>query len=186
MRLVCLLLASLLLPEICLAELTNENLIQDLPTGFKISSQANSGRTLITTMIPQNETEENWTEMLETQVMLGQKDATLAQVQSIMKRVWLSECPGGALEPITNGEENGYPFSLWVQGCRAKFLTREPEKAWIKAIKGNDSFYVVKKSFRFDPSNEQITDLMKYLRSVLVCDTRLADRSCPKLGKVVQ
>lgn len=183
MRLVCLLLASLLLPEICLAELANENLIQDLPTGFKISSQANSGRTLTTTMIPQNETEGNWTEMLTTQVMLGQKDATLAQVQSIMKRVWLSECPSGALEPITNGEENGYPFSFWVQGCRAKFLTGKPEKAWIKAIKGNDGFYIVQKSFRFNPSNEQITDLMKYFRSVLVCDTRLPDRLCSRTDK---
>lgn len=183
MRSTYLLLAFLLLPKICLAELINENLIQDLPTGFKISSQTNSGRTLNTKMIPQHETEGSWTEMLETEVMLGQKNVTLSQVQSIMKRIWLSECPGGALEPITNGEENGYPFFLWVQGCRAKFLTGEPQKTWVKAIKGNDNFYIVKKSFRFDPSNEQITDLMKYFRSILVCDTRLSDRSCSRTNK---
>jgi hypothetical protein len=64
--------------------------------------------------------------------------------------------------------------------------TGKPEKTWFKAIKGNDSFYVVQKAFKFDPSKEQIAQWMQYFRSVAVCDTRLADRPCPKLEKMSQ
>ncbi len=50
---------------------------------------------------------------------------------------------------------------------------------WFKAIAGNDSFYVVQKAFKFEPSPEQLTQWLGYLNKVSVCDTRLPERQVP-------
>lgn len=182
------LLLSLLLaaPSICLAELTNENLLQNLPKGYKIDFQTKQGNMIITEMVPQAETVENWTEMVTTQIFLGMKSATPEQFQASVAKSWLAACKGGEAAPITKGEENGYAFSIWLQTCPLNPSTGKPEKTWFKAIKGNDSFYVVQKAFKFDPSEDQVTQWMRYFRSVMVCDSRAADRACPKLEKIEQ
>jgi len=71
-------------------------------------------------------------------------------------------------------------------GFRSALSTRpqeKPEYTWFKAIQGNDSFYVVQKAFKFNPSEEQITQWTAFFRSIKVCDSRLKDRPCPKVLK---
>ena len=46
--------------------------------------------------------------------------------------------------------------------------------------KGAAAATAAEKAFRFEPSKEQITQWMGYLRKVSVCDSRIADRACPK------
>lgn len=187
MKLSYFLLSLLLaLPSVCLAELKDENLLQNLPNGYKVDFQTKQGNMVMTEMVPQAETVKNWTEMVTTQIFLGMKNATPEQFQAFMAKSWLAACKGGEVAPITKGEENGYAFSIWLQACPLNQSTGKPEKTWFKAIKGNDSFYVVQKAFKFDPSKDQITQWMQYFRSVMVCDTRLADRPCPKLEKIGQ
>jgi hypothetical protein len=186
MKLSRLLYAGLLVPGICFAQLKNENLLQSLPQGYKIDFQTRKENMIITEMVPQGETVKDWTEMVTVQVFLGLKDATPDQFQEFMAKTWLAACKDGEVAPITKGQENGYPFSIWLQSCPLNPATGKPENTWFKAIKGNDSFYVVQKASKFDPSKEQITQWMKYFRSIMVCDTRLADRSCPKLEKANQ
>ncbi len=186
MKLSHLLYICLFVPMICLAQLSDENLLQSLPQGYKIDFQTKQGSMIMTEMVPQTETVDNWTEMITVQIFLGLKNATPEQFQAFMAKAWLGACRNGEVAPITKGEENGYPFSIWVQACPLNQATGKPEKTWFKAIKGNDSFYVVQKAFKFDPSKEQIAKWMQYFRSVAVCDTRLADHPCPKLEKVSQ
>jgi hypothetical protein len=181
-----LLLVFIALPSVCFAELADENLLQYLPSGYKVDFQTKQGSMVITEMVPQSETVKNWTEMVTTQIFLGLKNTTPVQFEAHMAKSWLAACKDGGVAPITKGEENGYPFSLWLQTCPLNQSTGKPEKTWFKAIKGNDSFYVVQKAFRFDPSNEQVVHWMKYFRSVIVCDSRLPDRPCPKFEKVAQ
>lgn len=176
----------LALPGLCLAELKDENLLQNLPKGYKIDFQAKQGNMVMTEMVPQTETTKNWTEMVTTQIFLGMKNATPEQFQAFMAKSWLATCKGSEVTPITQGEENGYAFSIWLLTCPLNKSTGKPENTWFKAIKGNDSFYVVQKAFKLEPSKEQITEWMQYFRSVMVCDTRLADRPCPKLNPIAQ
>lgn len=166
-------------PILCSAKVADENLIQNFPIGYKVGFQAKQGNMLITEMVPKSETVNNWTEMVTTQIFLGMKNATPEQFQAVMAKQWLAACNDGNVMPITKGEENGYQFSIWIQTCPLNKSTGNPEKTWFKAIKGNDSFYVVQKAFRFDPSNEQVVQWMKYFRSIMVCDSRLPDRPCP-------
>jgi hypothetical protein len=187
MKLSSLLLSILFaLPNVCLAELTDENLLQNLPSGYKLDFQGKQGKVVISEMVPQSETAKNWSEMVTTQIFLGLKNATPEQFQAFMAKSWLAACKDGSIAPVTKGEENGYSFSIWLQTCPLNQSTGKPENTWFKAIKGNDSFYVVQKAFRFTPSNEQIAQWMQYFRSITVCDSRLPERSCPKLEKIPQ
>lgn len=183
MKLFNLLFLLLALPSISFAELNNENLLQNLPQGYKIDFQTEKGNMRMTEIVPEAETVDNWTEMVTTQIFLGMKDKTPEQFQSTMAKSWAAACKDSSIAPITNGEENGYAFSLWLQVCPINQATGKPEKTWLKAIKGNDSFYVVQKAFKFNPSEQQIVEWMQYFRSIMVCDTRHAEHPCPKLKK---
>ncbi len=178
----CLMLYVLaVFPVLCGTELVDENLLVNIPDGYKVDFQTKRGKLIMTEMVPREESVQNWTEMVTTQVFLGLTSATPAQFRTLMAKQWVTACPGGSFTPIRQGLENGYPFSLWLQLCPRNPSTGKPENTWLKAIKGNDSFYVVQKAFRFDPTREQITEWMHYFRQVAVCDSRLADRQCPKV-----
>jgi hypothetical protein len=159
------------------AELENENLLAKLPAGFKIDFQDKNKNMLINEMVPEKETVNNWTEMVTVQVFYNLK-ATPDQFKAKMEAGMSAACPGSESLPVAQGDENGYPSVVWLQSCPLNKATGKPEITWIKGIQGNDSFYVVQLAFKAWPSKEQITDWMQYLRSVVVCDTRLRERSC--------
>ena len=176
------------LPIASQAQLKDENLLQKLPLGYKIAMQTKQGNAVITQMIPMEESIQNWSEALAVNVFLGERSATIEQFQQFSLTRWISECPGvsGASEvkTISKGNDNGYPFAVWSLACNRPPESGLSEFAWFKAIKGNDSFYVIQKSFRAEPSQEMIANWVQYLGKLSVCDTRLADRKCPALDDV--
>lgn len=174
------------LPLAAHAEFKDENLLHGLPTGYKIDFQDRKGNMLMTEMVPQAESVKNWTEMLTSQIFFGLKTATPAAFQARMQQTWAASCKGAEFAPVASGQENGYPFTVWVQGCPLNTATGKPENTWFKAIQGNDSFYVVQRAYKFSPSKEQVTAAMLHLREVKVCDSRLPDRPCPKVDKPAQ
>lgn len=173
----------LALPSVCFAELKDETLLQNIPNGYKLGFQTKKDNMVMTEMVPQAESVNDWTEMVTTQVFLGMKNATPEQFQTTMSQSWLAACKGGETAPITKGVENGYPFSIWVQACPLNQSTGKPETTLFKAIKGNDSFYVVQVAFRSGLTKDKM-EWMKYLKTVAVCDNRLADRRCPNIDQV--
>lgn len=175
-----------LLPWLAHAELKDENLLHGLPTGYKVDFQERKGNMLMTEMVPQAESVKNWTEMLTSQIFLGLKTATPEGFQAFMQKTWAASCKGAEFANVASGNENGYPFAVWIQGCPLNPATGKPETTWIKAIQGNDSFYVVQRAYKFSPSKEQVTAAMLHLRDVKVCDTRLPDRPCLKLAPTAQ
>ena len=172
----------IVLPVYSWAELKDENLLQTLPQGYKIDFQTRKGNMQMTEMVPQNESVNNWSEMITTQVFFGLKNITPEEFQARLQKTWADSCKGADFAPVTQGVENGYSFAIWIQTCPLNQVTGKPENTWFKAIKGNDSFYVVQKAFKFAPANEQVIGWMKYFKSVQVCDSRLADRACPKVN----
>lgn len=181
MKLITLLFLLFALPSIGFAELKDENLLQGIPKGYKIDFQTQKGNMRMTEMVPQTETVDNWTEMVTTQIFLGMK--TPEQFQDTMAKNWAAACKDSITAPVTHGKENGYPFAIWLQDCPLNPATNKPEKTWFKAMQGNDSFYVVQKAFKFEPSDQQIVEWMKYFRAIMICDTRGNKHPCPKLKK---
>lgn len=172
------------LPSFGYAELSNENLLQNLPNGYKVDFETKQGNMVMTEMVPLAESVKNWTEMVTIQVFLGTKNASPEGFQTYMQKMWSASCTGASMTSVANGKENGYPFTIWMQTCPTNPSTGKPENTWFKAIGGHDSFYVVQKAFKFKPSSDQIDLWMQFFRSVMTCDTRLAESPCPKLTKV--
>ena len=165
------------------SDLQNENLIQTLPEGYKVDFQGEQGNMTITEMVPQSETVENWTEMITTQVFLGMNDVSTEEFQSRIDELWSASCKDSKVFSIAKGEENGYPFSFWMQSCPLNKDTGKPEITFFKAMKGNDSFYVVQKAFKSEPTKEQIVQWSNYFKKITVCDTRIPERMCPKVNQ---
>jgi hypothetical protein len=161
------------------ARLVNENLLAPLPPGFKMDFQDKKPNSLMNEMVPTAETVNNWTEMVTVQIFYNMK-TTPEQFVDKMVSGWKSACPGASSSAIASGPENGYPAGVWLLNCPKNPSTGKPEITWIKAMQGNDSFYVVQKAFKFRPSNDEVVQWMKYLRSIAVCDSRLPDRACPQ------
>lgn len=162
------------------AQLVNENLLVAMPEGYKVGFTDKKPRLIMSEMVPQAETVEAWTEMMTVQIFLGMKGITPAQYAANMQGMWAKACPNAASQPVAAGAENGYPFTLWLSSCPRNVSTGKPEITWFKAMQGNDSFYLVQKAFKFEPTKAQIETWMNYFKKVSVCDSRLADRSCPK------
>lgn len=157
----------------------NENLLAAVPPGFKLDYQAEKDNMSIHEMVPQNESVTAWTTLVTVQIFLGGKNTTPGQFQENLTWSWLNACPNSESHPVADGVENGYDFVLWMLYCPLNSSTQQVEYAYIKAIQGNDSFYDVQVAFRYEPSDEDIIDWMNYLRDVIVCDTRIAERACP-------
>ena len=162
-----------------MAQLQNENLLVTLPDGYKIDFHEKKENGLISEMVPAKESVKNWTEMVTVQIFYRLKRAP-EQFRGQIEKLWSDSCAKSDSKSIAQGVENGYPFVLWLQTCPVNKQTGKPEITWFKAIQGNDSFYVVQKAFKFAPSQDQIVQWTRYLKSVGVCDSRLPDRACPK------
>jgi hypothetical protein len=130
-------------------------------------------------MVPAAETVEAWTEMVTVQIFLGMKNVAPAQYSATLQGVWAKSCDKAQSHPVASGTENGYPFTLWLSSCPRNTATGKPEITWFKAMQGNDSFYLVQKAFKFQPSKAQIDTWMAYFKKVSVCDSRRPDHPCP-------
>ena len=171
--------ASVVLVTPAHAQLVNENLLVTVPPGYKIDHQARNERQLINEMVPQGESVKDWTEMVTVQIFFNRKRLAPQAMRDSIAQGWMKACPNGILQPVVDTTESGYPTLIWQLSCPNNPQTGKPEWTWFKAVSGNDSFYMVQKAFRFDPSKEQIATWMRYLKTVTVCDSRLADRACP-------
>ena len=96
-----------------------------------------------------------------------------------MEKLWSGALPGGSGNVVSSASENGYATLLWRQSCPLNKATGKPEMTWFKAVAGSDSFYVVQKAFKFEPSPEKLAEWIGYLNKVSVCDTRVPERRCP-------
>jgi len=163
--------------------MTGETLLVGVPPGYKVDFQSKQPHMLMTEMVPEGQSVKDWTEMLTTQIFYGERAPTAEAMQARMRDAWLGACKEGTVAPIAKGDEHGYPVTVWMSTCPRNSATGKPEHTWFKAIRGNDSLYVVQKAFRFEPSREQVVEWMQFLRRVAVCDSRRAERKCPAVGK---
>ena len=158
--------------------LENENLLVSLPRGYKVGYQKTTPKGSVSEMVPTNETVESWTEMVTVQIFLNVRGATPTQYRDRLQKLWSNACADSEFAKVRDGIENGYAALTWMQKCPVHPQSGKPEATWLKAVQGRDSFYLVQKAFKFDPSAEQRREWGKFLEGVRVCDTRLPGRPC--------
>jgi hypothetical protein len=163
------------------AQLRNENLLAPLPAGFKIGYQASNNGLVMQEFIPAGETVEDWSEMVTAQIFLGRRDLDGVGALGLIEQGWLKACPASKPNPIGKARMNGYAaWSLFLQ-CPLLASTGKPETTFFRAVKGNDSFYIVQRAARAMPGQAQLVKMTQYLDTTTVCDTRTNDHPCPDL-----
>lgn len=172
-----------LLPQSGWAQPRNETLVANIPPGYKVDAEKRDGNIVTREMVPEGESVKDWTEMFSTHVFSGMKDMSPDKFKEALRDRWFEACKDSHAATVADGKENGYPFAVWVLRCPRNASTGKPEITWFKAIAGKDNFYLVQKMFTAEPSEKQVERWMIILRRVAVCDTRLADRPCPKIEK---
>lgn len=158
--------------------LENENLLVGMPKGYKVGFQKRQGNQMISEWVPQAETVENWTEMVTVQVFFGMRNVALPEWRSRIEKLWADACSNSRFAKVKEGIENGFATLTWSQTCPKNATTGKPEIAWMKAISGKDSLYMVQKAFKAEPTGEQQKEWFGYLDSIGACDTREKDRPC--------
>jgi hypothetical protein len=159
--------------------LENENLLVEIPSGFKIDHHAEQNNVVISELVSKSESVNDWTTLVTVHIFLGLTNTTPEQYQENMTQAWFDACADSETYPVADGDENGYHFVLWQLYCPLNPSTQKVEYTYMKAIDGKDSFYLVQVAFRHEPSNDEITQWMQYLKGVQVCDSRIPDRACP-------
>jgi hypothetical protein len=168
-------------PSRAWAQPKDENLLVTMPSGFKVGSQASRNGMNMQEWVPQAETVDDWTEMVTVQIFLGRQNLDGPGFLSNIGQQWQATCLGSKPNAIHSGTVNGYPVSMLLLNCPTNPKTGKPETTLFRAIKGADSFYLVQKAFRSNPSQDQIAEAAKFLGTVSVCDTRSGDHPCPSL-----
>jgi len=159
--------------------LENENLLTTVPSGFKIDYNGKQDNFVITEIVPEDESINDWSTMITVEIFLGEKNTTPQQYQETLTERWFNACENSETYPMADGAENGYNFVLWQLYCPLNSATQTMEYTYLKAIQGNDSFYLVQVAFRYEPSDDEITQWMEYLKDVQVCDSRIPEQACP-------
>ena len=168
----------LCLGAIAQAQLKDENLLVAMPAGFKVGYQGSANGILMQEWVPANETVQNWTEMVTVQVFLNRKDLDPAQFLVTMEKQWVGACKGSTATPTVTSQANGYPSATTLLRCPLLAASGKPETTMLKAIKGNDSFYLVQRAVRSLPTPAQLERTKQYLDGVSVCDTRRPAHPC--------
>ncbi len=156
-----------------------EIIIQNLPKGFTIGFKQGDDKRRIIEYVKDNETVENWSQLITIQ-MYHHLEVLPEVFLSKLEKQWGAGCensPSATINPLI---VNGYKAATTLMRCPLNKVTGKPEITLFKALKGQDSFYVFQKAFRFTPSKEQLEEAKAYLDSVVVC-SKSKEHACPGL-----
>jgi hypothetical protein len=166
------------------AELTGENLMVEIPSGYELGHHQKTEQGEISEFILEGETLADWSEMITVQLLPAHNsnDEFYATFGSMVRQV----CTDGSTEEVATMEENGYPVKVFTLSCPTNPQTDMGETTFIKSIEGKDKFYVVQRARRTEKykpdqlplTSDDVVNWTKYLRSVHVCDSRVKERSC--------
>ena len=173
-------LAAALLSSPARAQLKDENVLVLVPQGFKAGWQGGNGSMTTTEFVPTAESVDDWSQMITQQIFHGRANDPPDGLPTAMGVGWKNGCPGGMSQKLSQADENGYPSAIWLFACPRNPQTGKPENAWIKVISGADSLYGVQYAVRREATDETTKAALAYLQRVTACDTRRADRPCPK------
>lgn len=172
------LLALALLPLCSASQTRLERLQTPSVAGHKVVFHNQVDSMSLTEIIPVEDNAQDWTQMLSTQVFLGLRHLHANDYQSVLERDLRNICPEGKLTPLQKQKENGYATSWWSMNCPLRASTEKPENTWFKTIEGTDGFYVLQKTFRFVPTQEQVEQALQHLSAFTLCDPRKPAHPC--------
>jgi hypothetical protein len=139
------------------------------PKDWKITHQAQKNNPTTVEMIPEKETLENWTRKITVQIYQNSEKYRPESFIDEMAESAKKTCENVTIVPVRNDRQNGHAFSQKILVRTKPHDSGTNETIQIKAIKGDESFYVVQLADRTEKmSREEMLHWAVYLRDITV------------------
>jgi len=166
---------------------TTEQLLAVPPPGWKQIYQFNNIATRLTDFVPADESAGHWEARLSFESFRGLTDADPIEVLLSEAEKEKEKCSFVQHFNLFSGYENNYPTSIRLIMCGENKAVEEGEIKLIKAIKGDDYFYVVRVLKRLpafdvnepDFGKEKMADWATWFRQISLCNSARTDHPCP-------
>jgi hypothetical protein len=163
------------------AQIVDESLLAPMPPGFQVGWQGTPNGTVMQQWIPEKETMETWSKMASVQLFPGNAGYAPQIFLGALSQRWKMACQETRVTNTEIGQVNGYPAASLRLQCPLVAGTGKPELAMLQSIQGKDSFYLVQRVVRFEPTDDQVAKMLEYMATVTVCDPRSPEHPCPKV-----
>jgi len=162
-------------------------LLQAPPAWLRIEEQASEAFRLAE-YIPAGQDKEDWNDRLFIEANALKPLPDPINFLESMGEALKKECSGFNHANVHSGFENGYPTSVRLLICNKSNVTARSEVSIIKAIQGEDYFYVISRARRSDAlqndepplTDKEMGEWSLYMRSIKVCDPRTDKHPCPE------
>ncbi len=144
--------------------------------------------------VPPETEADNWEQMLRLESMAGDPLPDPIEFLTAVGRDQTAGCGQSSDLNIHSGEENNYATSVRLFSCRNDVAPNLDQVTLIKAIRGNDNFYVIAltrrtasgESARPPVSDAEMAVWAAYMRTVTVCDPTRPEHPCPTPAQTPQ
>ncbi len=102
-----------------------------------------------------------------------------AQLLRALDAVTAKDCKDHAPITILPGRVNGYATATTYYKCPLDAASGKPESSVIHVIGGTDKNYMILQVARALLTHDQIKQMIAYLGTVKLCDTRSPEHPCP-------
>jgi hypothetical protein len=147
---------------------TAEKLNYFVPEGFKIIYQNKDANSEIIEIISEAESLDNWSRMITIQTFSDSDNYDPEKFILDISRVAEDQCGSVQVEPVTTARQNGFFFSHKVIMCSPNIKTNMAEILNIKAIKGEESFFVAQVINRVEIDENEMRYWAIYLRDLMI------------------
>jgi hypothetical protein len=162
------------------AEPDGERLILPIPQPFKpageIKGVNGAGGQIYR---PPGQTDDNWMVQIVVESGPARPGVEPTQLLRALDAVTAKNCKDHAPMTILPGRVNGYATATTYYKCPLDTASGKPESSVIHVIAGTDKNYMIFQVARALLTKDQIRQMIAYLGTVKLCDTRSSEHPCP-------
>jgi hypothetical protein len=188
-----------------------EQLIGQPPVGWIRIGAANIAGMRTAQYVPEGEDGDDWTRRIRFEALAEQPLPDPLDFLELIHAEQRSDCAGFEAFPTFAGFENGYPTAVSLLVCARNHSTGMPALTLIKAIQGNEYFYVISRSGRgadyvspdstpvprrgeeapdtptsSTAAQDAVAAWAVYLKSISLCDPAREEHPCPTGERILE
>lgn len=128
--------------------------------------------------VPGNEKSGIWTSQIILQANRDTPQREPTAYNAALSADFLKYCPLGKSKIVRLDNENGFPINITINSCPSMEPDHKPQTDFIKSLKGHETFYFVKYTFRSKLNGWEQKAIIKYLDTITLCDLTVPDPKC--------
>ena len=157
------------------------------PTGWNIVAHDAKNSTEVTELTPNGQSEQNWTDKLKVELILGKPVADAQTVLNSLIKAVQEDCEDVGAGAANLATENGYDTGIRAVACPKTKRSGRGEIGLLKVILGKERTYVVSRLWsgpaypkdKIPLPASTSDEWLAFMSKVTVCDPRDRNHPCP-------